>query len=157
VYFDGSYDVDRKLRYNQFIAPTADTAATEGYVGWFASLGTSFLKNKIVLNIGIDGPFNQPDPGDTENFANYPHLTAIFLIQEGVLPGFSIEASYDKKFIRTLDDLLSFEGAVIGARLNYKTGPAVISLVYNVRYRPEKEGAEQWEINSGLQSSISLF
>lgn len=156
VYFDATYDLYRPTKYQ---IATASSTIVDGSVGWFASLGTSFLENKVVFNASLDGPFSPParladgsvDPNST---ANYPHLRAVLVVAEGVLPGFFFDASYDKKLIRSFKDLIDPTDAVIGARINYKTGPAVISLVYNLRYNP---ALGEFDVTSGLESSLTLF
>ena len=154
TYFDASYDLFRYEKYQ--IAKGG--ATVPGYVGWLASLGTSFLEEALVLNVSVDGPFNQPAPGDTSNYLNYPHIYAIFLIKEGILPGISFDASYDKRLIRTFNDLIRPEDAVIKARINYRIGPAVISFVYKIRYEPDPNpGEDPWVVTSGLESTIQLF
>lgn len=150
VYFDSAYDL---FRYEKYLI--AKGAATiPAYVGWLASLGVSFFKDALVFNVSLDGPFKQPEPGNTDNYLNYPHLYAIFLIKEGIVPNISFDASYDKRLIRTFNDLISAEDAVIKARINYSIGPAVISFVYKIRYEPVDQ---DWVVTSGLESAIQIF
>ncbi|NOY09985.1 MAG: hypothetical protein GXP33_14225 [Spirochaetes bacterium] len=153
-YFDSSYDLFRTVKY-QLITENGGIPA---FVGWFASIGTSFLKDSIVFNIGVEGPFGEAAGNDPDNIMNYPHLSGIFEIKNNILPGFSFDASYDKKLIKTWSDLVSPEDAVIKAQLNYQTGPAMISFVYRIKYIPDAApGENQWAITSGLESSIQLF
>ncbi|RKX81600.1 MAG: hypothetical protein DRP57_11680 [Spirochaetes bacterium] len=153
-YFDSSYDLFRTVKYELVNSGNEIPA----YVGWFASIGTSFLDDSIVFNIGIDGPFGEVVAGDTDNMMNYPHLTGIFEVKNNILQGFSFDASYDKKLIKTWSDLVSPEDAVIKAQLNYETGPAMISFVYRIKYVPDAAAdSNPWEITSGLESSIQLF
>jgi len=60
-----------------------------------------------------------------------------------------------------MDDFKDFqrfkEDALIRARINYRTGPAVISLVYNLRYDPSAPGDNKWIVTSGLSSTIALY
>jgi len=49
----------------------------------------------------------------------------------------------------------SAENAAIQAQFNFKSGPAVISFVYKIVYDPTQ--TPEWNITSGLQSSIQLF
>jgi len=80
------------------------------------------------------------------------------VIGEGLVPGLSFDFSYDKKGIKEWASLISAENALIQARLNYMTGPAVISFVYKIRYVPEKVPPEDpWVVTSGLETSIKLF
>ena len=75
-------------------------------------------------------------------------------------PGVFLGASYDKYFINYptfFPDLIDPLGAVVGAEIGVKTGPASISLVYSLTYNPALEGDDKWEVSSGLQSSLSFF
>lgn len=150
VYFDSSYDLFREAKY----AVYSGAVDIPGYVGWYASLGFSLLEDLLYFNASLDGPFGGAEEGAT--FKN-PRLRGTFVLAEGILPGVSFEASYDKKDISSLKDLFNAEDAVIGARLNYRTGPAILSLVYDLRYDPYAEGDNPWVITSGLESTISLF
>ncbi|MFP4363651.1 MAG: hypothetical protein ACLFR1_07250 [Spirochaetia bacterium] len=156
-YFGPNYDLYR-TNYIQIVNST-DTVYSEGMIGWFVSSGFSLLDEMLVLNISLDGPFNAATSAEAaESPSNYPHLLGSFTVAEGLLPGFSFEAMYDKKYIETFEDLFSPEDALIEARLNYQTGPAIISLVYNVQYNPNATGEEDpWEVTSGLETEISLF
>ena len=161
TYFGPVYDLTRQPSYEALTA-----GGGVDYAGWFASIGTSLLENRIIFNVGLDGPFGTPATPDS--FLNYPHLRAIFVLAEGLIPGISFDASYDKKSLgddadgsgiveedeRFFADLFSADGAVVQARFNYQTGPAVISFTYNILFDPD--GGEP-EITSGLESSIDLF
>jgi hypothetical protein len=110
-----------------------------------------------VFNLTIDGPFKALPETPSENYLDYPHLQAVFILSEGLLPGFSFDASYEKKFIESFAALIDPTDAVIEANINYQTGPAVITLTYSIKYNPNAVGDEQWETSAGLKSSISLF
>ena len=77
-------------------------------------------------------------------------------VGEGFLGGFSFDASYEKYFLGRDDgffqDLVSPYDAVITAQINYHTGAAVLSLLYNLKYT----GAGEYEVTSSLQSSIKF-
>ena len=148
VYFDGSYDLFRESKYYIYDG----LADIKGYTGWFASAGLSVLSDLIVFNMGMEGSLSEP-----ETDLQYPHLTATFAVKEGLLPGFFFDASYDKRMIKDFDDLVSPENAVIGARLNYRAGSAVITLAYNLRYKPDAlPGEDEWETTTNLSTSISF-
>ncbi len=155
TYFNATYDLFRAAQYDAVVL----SGGTETVMGWFASLGTSLLDDKIIFNVGLDGPFNAPYPGalpeDAGYVLNYPHLRGIFTVAEGIVPGISADFSYDKKGIATWEDLISPKNAAIQAKINYKTGPAVISFVYMIRYAPGQK--PDWITTSGLQSAIQLF
>ena len=53
VYFDATYDLFRSAKYD--LVQTG--AGTETTMAWYASLGTSFLNDLIVFNVGLDAPF----------------------------------------------------------------------------------------------------
>lgn len=147
-YFDSTYDLFRASRYNVVV-----NGKTGVIAGYFGSMGFSLLDDRIAFFASVAGPFNPT--ADLGNTNNYPHLRGVFVVKEGLLAGLSFNASYDKQFIKDWGDLVSPANAAIQAKLNYKTGPAVISFVYKVVYTPAKDPA--WEITSGLESSISLF
>ena len=108
-----------------------------------------------MFNAALDGPFSGSDAGGT---FERPHLLATFALAEGLLGGFSLDASYDKKDIDNFADLISGEETVFGARLNYRIENAVISLVYDLEYNPNAApGDDRWIITSGLETAISLF
>jgi hypothetical protein len=148
-YFDATYDLFRAVKYDVVKAAESGVIAA-----WFASTGFSLLDDKIVFYAGINGPFNAT--ANKANPVNYPHLRGIFQVKEGLVPGLSFDFSYDKSMIKTFSDLISAADAAILAKLNYKTGPAVISFVYKIRYAPENT-PNPWDITSGLESSIKLF
>ena len=153
VYFDGAYDLYRPEKYAVYSGVPG--YSTESYIGWFASLGFALLEDQIMFNAALDGPFSGSGSGGT---FEKPHLLASLALADGLLGGFSLEASYDKKGIDNLADLISPEEAVIGARLNYRIENAVISLVYDLQYNPYPEpGDNPWIVTSGLESAISLF
>lgn len=145
-YFDATYDLYREAKYRVF----SGEANVPGYTGWMASLGFSFLENSLVFNASIDGSFT---PDELAPVMTYPHLRGTLTVAEGLLPGFFFDAFYDKRYITGFGDLIDPTNATIGANINYKTGPAVITLGYNLRYRPEDES---WETTSNLSSSISF-
>lgn len=154
VYFDASYDLYRAAKYQ---IAQSDTVI-EGFVGYLASMGFSLMDSKIAFNASIDGPFKSLPETATENFLDYPHLRGVFVIAEGIVPGFSFDAVYDKKFIDSFASLIDPDGAIIEANINYRTGPAIITFTYSIRYNPNATGEENpWETTAGLKSSISLF
>lgn len=157
VYFDGGYDLFRAAKY----AALKTEPAGDPFAGWLASLGTSLMNDAIVLNVALDGPFKAAPAAGT--IADYPHLRAAFVVADGFLMGFSFDALYEKFYLGapasvakgTGDfwrDLVSAENAAIGAKINYKTGPAVISLLYNLRYDPT--APKGFVVTSSLMSSI---
>jgi hypothetical protein len=149
VYFDATYDLFRTAKYD--IATTGtDTGTT---IGWFATLGTSFLNDMIVFNVALDGPFEEAtNPLD---LTQYPHLRAVFLVADGLVKGLSFEASYDKKLITSWASLVDATEAVIQARLSYQIQAAMLSFVYKLRY-DETATPDPWVVTSGIETSIAL-
>jgi hypothetical protein len=157
TYFGPSYDTTKAAMLYPALTASPGTAVT---FGWLASLGTSFLDDKIVFLVTLDAPFYAPYPGAAAGTAqgnlNYPHLRGIFVIADGIIPGISLDFEYDKKGITAWADLVSAQDALIQAKLNYTTGPATISLVYQLTYS-QNHTPDPWVVTSGLQSSIKLF
>ena len=152
TYFDASYDLFRAEKF----AIAKGAAGNPAFTGWLASLGTTFFDDTLVFRASLDGPFSKPGPAN--NYLNYPHLYAIFLIAEGLVPHLSFDASYDKRLIRNFEDLIDPTDAVIRARANYHVGGAVISFIYNIRYVPDPlPGEDEWEVTSGIEAGIQIF
>jgi hypothetical protein len=144
TYFDTGYDLYRKDKYDAVQAENIDS-----YLGWLGSLGFSFLDDTLVFNATVDGPVG--DPG-TNTYLDWPHLYAVFILGEGIIPNISMEAQFDKRSL--LDSNVEFfEDAAIGARINYSIGAAVLSFVYQL----SKDPAGGWDTKSGIESSIQLF
>jgi len=150
VFFDSSYDISRPERY----ALIEGDLSTPGYTGWLGTLGLSILNDLLVLLVTVEGPFEKID-GNENNFLNYPHLRGSLHVKEGLIPGFFFGISYEKMFLREFADLGSPEGAIARATLNYRTGPALISLFYQMRFN--EDNWENPETSSGLQTSIQFF
>jgi hypothetical protein len=147
AYFGPDYDLYRPEQYLVYDG----VVDKKGGLGWFASLGFSVLKDGIVFVSSMEGPL-----GEIEG--NYYNWRAVFMVKEGILPGFFFDASYDKKNMAGFDDFLRWkEEALIRARVNYRTGPAIISLVYNLRYDPSVPGDDKWQVTSGIESKITLY
>lgn len=144
-YFDGTYDLYRQSKYSIYSGDTR----VQGYTGWQAMLGFNLLSDSLVFQTSFDAAFNP----DTDSPSTMPHLRSTLKVGEGLLPGIFFDVTYDKKNIANVDELFSPEDAVILANLNYKTGPAVITLGYTLRYVPE---TGSWETTAKLSSSITM-
>ena len=153
TYFDSAYDLFRAEKYDLVQAGGIDS-----YVGWLGSLGFALFDDALIFKATLDGPFSQPGGGDPNNYLDWPHLYTVFILGEGLIPNLTLEASWDKRSLGAQDgffrDLISAEDAVIGARVNYSIGAAVISLMYQLTYDPVSGG---WETKSGIESAIQLF
>lgn len=146
-YFDNTYDRRRLER----LAVFNGTTTVAGGASWLAQLGLSALGDGIVFNTELSGPF-RTDPDV------YPELRSSLTIAEGIVPGFaglSASASYTKFNIQEYSDLVSAEDAIIGAQINIRSGPVVISLLYDLTYDPDNDG-DPWTVTSGLESTISF-
>ncbi len=156
-YFGPTYDLIRDKQYD-LVNGRAGAGTVPATVGWLASLGTSFLGDKIIFRISVDGPFTAAptSPTPEEALLVYPHLRGILSLAEGVVPGITFDFSYDKKAISTFAALVDPTNAAIQAQFNFKSGPAVISFVYKIAYDPA-QAPNPWNVTSGLQSTISLF
>ncbi len=151
VYFDATYDLFRAVKYDIATAP----AVGDTTIGWFATLGTSFLNDMIVFNVALDGPF---EAGITlADITQWPHLRAVLVLADGLIKGLSFDASYDKKRINSFASLIDPADAVIQARLNYQIQAAMISFVYKLRYDDTILAPDDpWVVTSGIETSIAL-
>jgi len=144
TYFDTGYDLYRKIKYDAVQAENIDS-----YLGWLGSLGFSFLDGALAFNATVDGPIGDPD---TDSYLDWPHLYAVFILGEGIIPNISLEAQFDKRSL--FDSDVRFDrDAVIAARLNYSIGAAVLSFVYQRSIDRDGNG----DSKSGIESYIQLF
>jgi hypothetical protein len=146
-YFGPLYDVSR-LTYYQYV----NSGVTGSTFGYLVSLGTSLLADKLVFVATLDGPFVT---SATLPSLIYPELRVTLSAGEGVMPGFFFNFSYDKQSITSFGDLVSQQNGSITAQVNFKSGPAVISLVYQLSYVPGQ--TPNPIITSGLQTAVQLF
>ncbi|MFP4268147.1 MAG: hypothetical protein ACLFQW_09155 [Spirochaetaceae bacterium] len=144
-YFDSSYDLYRQQKYEIYNGDTE----VDGYTGWLATLGFSFLQDSVVFNTSLSGAF-VPQTGKD---STYPQLKSTFSIGEGVLPGVYFDLSYEKKHIKEFSALIDPEDALVGADIYYRAGPAIVNLGYTLRYVPADE---DWETTAKLSTSIGL-
>lgn len=159
-YFNNTYDIYRGLQYA--VLSSGSTVAVPASVSWLGTTGVSLLDDQLVFSATVDGPFAAIPTGDTEDnsWVEYPHLYAYFLIDEGLIPDFSLSASYDKKYITDIADLISAEDALINMAINYNAGAAVITLSYDLVYESDSVDGLSWDdfdINSTLSCSLELF
>ena len=152
-YFGPTYDLFKSTQY--------DLVQTGGFspssVGYYASIGTSFLNDKFIFNVSLDGPFGAIVPATASNATTAdPHLRGVLSLADGVIPNITFDFTYDKKAIDTWASLVSAQDANINAQFNFKSGAAVISFIYTITYSPSST-PNPWIVTSGLQSSIALF
>jgi len=154
VYFDANYDLYRSMKYN-----VMDTTSGGGdfYAGWYASLGTTLIEDKLVFKASLDGPFKAIPGTATDSQTDYPHAKATFVFGEGLLGGFFFDASYEKYFIGREDgffsDLVDPTDAVVGLAVNYKTGASVLTLKYDADWDPVEE---RFNVSSSLSASMQF-
>jgi hypothetical protein len=144
TYFDTGYDLYRDVKYN-----LVNMGNIEPYVGWLGSLGFSFLGDALVFNATVDGPFGKPNTG---GYLDWPHLYAVLILGEGVVPNLSFETQFDKRSLFDPDVYIGHD-TVIAARINYSIGAAVLSFVYQIS--KDRDGVG--DSKSGIESSIQLF
>jgi hypothetical protein len=94
----------------------------------------------------MEGPFGSVDGAQNQ-------LTGLLRLDRGLVPNLAFEARYRELDIDSPEDLVDPHNSLIDARVTYFTGPAAISLVYNLRYDPN---TDDYVITSGLQSEITL-
>ncbi len=158
TYFDANYDLYKAQKFDFM----QQSPSGNGLVGWYASLGTSLLRDKLVLMASLDGPFKaaerlaDPRPA-TAAQTDYPHARAVFRLADGVLGGFFFDASYEKYFIGAakpfFPDLVDPADAVIGLAINYKTGASVLTLKYDARWNTT---TQQFDVRSSLSASLKF-
>jgi hypothetical protein len=149
VYFDGNYDLYRVNKYKVY----SGELSIEAYQGWFATLGLNILEGLIVFDASLEGPF-VPDP---DVMLMNPTLKGRLGISPDLLAGFSLNGHYEKKGITSFADLVSAENAVIGLTVGYQTGPAIISLVYDLKYNPvTAQGEDPWKVTSRIETTLTF-
>lgn len=147
-YFDTNYDLYRADKaYYMSLTPSGN-----GFAGWFASLGTSLLGDKLTFTAGLDGPFAAGVRGD---MYSWPHLRAVAHLGEGLLPGVYFDASYEKYALGSVkgffEDLADPTDAIAGLSINYRTGSSILTLLYNARWVDM-----QWKVTSSLQATVKF-
>ena len=159
-YFHNSYDLYRGVQYR--IINSGTTVVLPGSISWLGTTGVSLFDDQLVLTATVDGPFAAVPTDDASNhsYTEYPHVYALLLLEEGLIPDFSFSASYDKKFITDFADLLSAEDALINMAINYNAGAAVLTLSYDLKYMADANPELTWDdfdVTSTLSCSLELF
>ncbi len=154
AYFDSNYDVYRAGKASIMAAePTG-----EAFAGWFASLGFSGFKDKVVVAFNLEGPAKAIPTVASVNSSDYPHLRAIAVLGEGILGGFFFDMSYDKYYLGKtqgfFQDIIDPTDTIISAAVNYKTGAAVFTLGYDLTYNPLNPNG--FDVTSSLKTSIKF-
>jgi hypothetical protein len=159
AYFDANYDLYRAAKYS-FMQNDANKSDSY-YMGWYASLGTSLLEDKIVFNVALDGPFDSIPAVYTGVQTDYPHLRAILHFGEGLVGGFFFDASYEKYYLGAeegfFQDLVDATNAVAVLAINYQTGASVLTLKYNAVWDPDaNSGAGKFNVSSSITASMKF-
>jgi hypothetical protein len=153
VYFDANYDIYRSQKYTLM---QTDASGGDFFAGWYASLGTSLLEDKLVFKTSLDGPF-KAIPAALGNQTDYPHAKAIFVFGEGIIGGIFFDASYEKYYIGAdggfFEDLVNLEDAVIGLAINYQTGASVLTLKYDATWNPV---TMSFDVSSSISASMKF-
>ena len=152
-YFDGNYDLYRAFKYDYL----ETSSGGDFFAGWYASLGTSFLEDKILFLASLDGPFKAIPSVASDSQADYPHAKAVARLGEGLLGGFFFDASYEKYKIGSessfFEDLVDPTDAVIGMAINYRTGASVLTMQYDAKW---DAAAGKFVVTSSLQASMQF-
>lgn len=157
-YFDSIYDLYRPERYAVY-SGAVEAPAT---LGWRGATGVSLLQESFSVNLSMEGSFAPLEPESIDGrtnpvgLARNPAIRASLVVGEGVIPGVTAQALYEKRNITGAADIVDPRSTVVGARVNFRTGPAVIALHYDLRHDPRVSAAD-WRVNSGLQSTISVY
>ena len=159
-YFNNSYDLYRGIQYK--ILNSGTTVVIPGSMSWLATTGFALLDDQLTFTATLDGPFAAipTDAKANHSYTEYPHLFAQFEVVEGLVPDFSFKAVYDKKFIASIEELLSAEDALINAAISYNAGAAKLTLSYDLKYIADSDPALTWndfDVTSSLSCSFQLF
>lgn len=158
-YFDNNYDLYRAQRWEIYNAGK-DTVRVPAYTGWLAQLGVNVFDNQLVFDAILEGSFSD-NPSIKEL---RPTLTANFHIDPELLGGFTFGASYQKKYIRNLEDLILPDDAIVSATIGYETSGISIDLIYDVKYdstpRPGNvdgdDNPQYWTVNTRIETGFSF-
>jgi hypothetical protein len=127
------------------------------FFGWYGSLGTSLLQDKLALSFALDGPFAPIPKTASANQTDYAHAKAILNVGEGILGGLFFDASYEKYFLGinrgVFTDLGDPTNAIIVLDINYRTGASVLTLQYNASWDPN---TQRFNVSSSLQASVKF-
>jgi hypothetical protein len=153
VYFDANYDLYRAAK----AAYMKTEPVGDAFTGWLAKAGTSLFDDKIYFEVSVDGPFGVSDPDPTYQ-GDYPHLRGVAGLREGIFGGFFFDLVYEKYYLGKdnafFNDLIDPNNAVISAAVNYQSGAAVFTLLYNLRYNPAAPNG--FDVTSSLVTTIKF-
>ena len=158
-YFDTHYDLYRAQQWEIYKAGKA-SVLVPAYSGWLASLGIDVIDSQILLNVTLGGPFEPDVQIDQLNST----LSANLHLDPKLLAGFGLDLSYQKKFIKKIEDIISPENAVIRAAIGFDTGDVNIAMIYDLKYNPtpsptqvDGNGDPQyWQVSTRFETSFSF-
>jgi hypothetical protein len=149
-YFSASYDLFRAEQYRYFEAGKSNGHLLEDANAYLASLGFAFFDDKIIIKAVSQGP-------QTEAEGRLYDWQGSVTLKEGLIPCFSLDILYDKRNMAKFDDFPDWkQNSMVRARANYHSGPAVLSLVYMLRYIPTVDGPDR-QITTGIEGRVKLY
>jgi hypothetical protein len=151
-YFDMSYGLYRQARFDPMHEPKSGINTS----GWYALVGLSLFKYFLVFTMALDGPLARIPAGFEKEQAKFPHARTVLRLGEGLLPVY-FDAAYEKYYLGRksgfFPDLIGPEDSVIGLSANYRTGPSVLSLMYDAVWDPLTLSLA---VSTSIQSTIKL-
>lgn len=150
-YFDQGYDLNRAQKF----AVYTGKVSVPGSAGWKVLTGLTLFQEVFLVQISLEGPYGPPP---SSAMVSRPKLQGQALVKEGVLP-VSLSAFYIKSNLNQAADLGSPENAQIGAKVGYKIGNALVSLVYNLRYVPQDDpdySGSHWKTSSRIETAVKF-
>lgn len=152
-YFDRTYDLDRSTKYILY-QNDHNSPLQEAGIDYTTALGFHFLSGGISFTTQVTGPFDKPTEDALDAPWEYPHLMALFSINEGIIPYFDMSFWYDKQGIDSLSSLVDPTNALIGGRVNYRIQSAVLSLQVDVKY--DAGSPDNWNVTTKLETGIQF-
>jgi len=151
-YFDRGYEANRM---GKFAVYSSSSTVVPGTIGWQASLGVSILGDALTLGTSLSGPWTSQS-----NVFAQPQLQSYAQLKPGLLP-IDASAFYIKNGLTSLDELVSAEHALIGAKVGYTLGVVTLSVVYDLRYvtDPSEVGpnGQQWVSSSRIETVVKMY
>ena len=149
-FLPGFYDVSYDL-YRPEKAVVYESADSGYYLGrtiaYLGSVGLALFDDRFVFKVVSEGPL-EDKPGRLYDWQG------ILELKEGLVPHFSFDILYSKKNMADLDDFATWkQDSLVRARIHYRAGPAVLSLVHIMRYIPTDMGKDRQAL-TGIEARI---
>ncbi|MDR1317860.1 MAG: hypothetical protein LBK13_13420 [Spirochaetales bacterium] len=149
-YFGASYDLYRGEQYQVFNAGKQGVPGLEECKSYLASLGLALFDDALIFKLVSEGPVNSA-AGRLYNWQG------VFTLQEGCIPYFSFDILYDKRNMADFGDFMDWkQDSMVKARVNYHSGPALLSLVYALRHIPTANGLDT-QIVAGIEGRVQVY